>query len=414
MHLHLDAVGGVAGDMFIAAMLDAFPEHRERMFAAVRAVGLPADVRCEVVEHRDHALTGLRFRVDDPHDQAHRHAHAHGLEHHHDETPFAQLRERLRVAPLAPGVRERAIHIFTLLAEVEGRIHGMPTEQVSFHELGGWDSIADIVGAAALIEALGAATWSVSTLPLGAGRTKTAHGMLPVPSPAATALLAGYEFCDDGHQGERVTPTGAAILRHVNASQQRERTARRLLRAGYGFGTATFPGLSNVLRVIAYESVERVSSRDRVAQLAFEVDDQSPEDLAIGLDRLRAHPAVLDVMQSPAFGKKGRMVAHIQVLAQPEAVDDVAAACFSETATLGLRWQIVERRVLPRRQDSAESGGRMLRVKVADRSGAPTAKVESDDLINLAGGREARERTRRAVEAEVLKRSEVDVPKNHG
>jgi uncharacterized protein (TIGR00299 family) protein len=405
MHLHLDAVGGVAGDMFIAAVLDAFPERREPMLAAIRAAGLPPEVRCDLVEHRDHALTGLRFCVADPHDHAHRHAHAHGLEHHHDETPFAQIRDRLRAAPLSPGVRERAIHMFTLLAEVEGRIHGMPSEQVTFHELGGWDSIADIVGAAALIEALPGATWSVSTLPLGAGRTKTAHGMLPVPSPAATALLAGYEFADDGYSGERVTPTGAAILRHVGATQRRECRTRRLLRAGYGFGTSTFPGLSNVLRVIAYEAVEQPFSQDQVAQIAFEIDDQTPEDLAIGLDRLRAHPAVLDVLQTPAFGKKGRMVVHVQVLVQPAAVDDVAAACFSETATLGLRWQIVERRVLPRSQESAESGGRMLRVKTAQRPGAMTAKVESDDLINVSGGREARDKLRRAAEAAVLKKN---------
>jgi uncharacterized protein (TIGR00299 family) protein len=414
MHLHLDAVGGVAGDMFIAAMLDAFPEHRATALDAVRAAGLPPEVRCEVAEHRDHALTGLRFRVDDPHDRAHRHAHAHGLDHHHDETPFAQIRDRLRAALLPSGVRERAIHIFTLLAEVEGKVHGVPAEQVSFHELGGWDSIADVVGAAALIEVVGATSWSVSALPLGAGRTKTAHGMLPVPSPAATALLAGYEFIDDGQQGERVTPTGAAILRHVNAAQRRERTARRLLRAGYGFGTSTFPGLSNVLRVLAYENVEQVSSQHRVAQINFEVDDQTPEDLAIGLDRLRAHPAVLDVLQVPAFGKKGRMLMHVQVLAQPEVVDDVAAACFSETATLGLRWQIVERRVLPRRQHSAESEGRMLRVKVAQRPGVSTAKVESDDLINVSGGREARDSMRRAAETAVLKTAEAEPPKSNG
>jgi uncharacterized protein (DUF111 family) len=336
------------------------------------------------------------------------------MEHDHDETPFAQIRDRLRAAPLAPGVRERAIHMFTLLAEVEGKIHGMPVEQVSFHELGGWDSIADIVGAAALIEALREATWSVSTLPLGAGRTRTAHGMLPVPAPAATALLAGYEFADDGLSGERVTPTGAAILRDVGATQRRERQTRRLLRAGYGFGTATFPGLSNVLRVIVYEPAEQPASQDRVAQLAFEVDDQTPEDLAIGLDRLRAHPAVLDVLQAPAFGKKGRMVVHVQVLAQPEAVDDVAAACFDETATLGLRWQIVERRVLPRSQTNAESGGRMLRVKMAQRPGATTAKVESVDLINVSGGREARDSLRRAAEAAVLNEAGAVAPKNNG
>ena len=133
---------------------------------------------------------------------------------------------------------------------------------MSFHELGGWDSIADIVGAAALIAALPGATWSVSTLPLGRGRTKTAHGLLPVPSPAAARLLEGYEFVDDGLAGERVTPTGAAILKHLNATQSAQRIPRRLLRSGYGFGTKVFRGISNVLRVLVFEdSAGRIGQR---------------------------------------------------------------------------------------------------------------------------------------------------------
>ena len=194
---------------------------------------------------------------------------------------------------------------------------------MSFHELGGWDSIADIVGAAALIASLPGATWSVSTLPLGRGRTKTAHGLLPVPSPAASRLLEGYEFVDDGLAGERVTPTGAAILKHVNATQSTQRVPRRLLRSGYGFGTKVFRGISNVLRVLVFEDVPAEAGTDRVVLIAFEVDDQSPEDLAIALDHVRAQPAVLDVVQMPAFGKKGRMAAHIQVLAQPEGAEQV-------------------------------------------------------------------------------------------
>jgi hypothetical protein len=404
MHLHLDAVGGVAGDMFIAAVLDAFPELREPMLTAIRAAGLPAEVGCRLVEHRDHALTGLRFAVDDPHEQAHRQAHVHSLHHEHDETPFARIRDNLLASAAAPGVKQRAVAIFTLLAEVEGKIHGAPTEQVSFHELGGWDSIADIVGAAALIDALPEATWSVSTLPLGRGRTKTAHGLLPVPAPAATLLLKGYEFVDDGLEGERVTPTGAAILRHLNASQHAERRTRMLARTGNGFGTKSFPGISNVLRLLAFEEARAQAGADRVCVVTFEVDDQSPEDLAIALDHLRAHPAVLDVLQMPALGKKGRMTSHIQILAEPEAVENVFEACFSETATLGLRWQILERRVLDRRLEAVEVDGRTVRLKVAERPGLRTAKVESDDLLALKGGRAAREDARREAEEAGLKK----------
>jgi hypothetical protein len=422
MHLHLDAVGGVAGDMFIAAMLDSFPDKREPMLEAIRTAGLPAEVTCEVVAHRDHALTGLRFVVNDPHsppllpedgwreatgrrEHAHPRAHMQGLHHPHNETAFAQIRDNLLASGLAAEVKQRAIAIFTLLAQVEGEIHGHPTEQVSFHELGGWDSIADIVGAAALIAALPGASWSVSTLPLGRGRTRTAHGLLPVPSPAASRLLEGYRFVDDGLAGERVTPTGAAILKHLDAKQGADRTPRRLLRSGHGFGTRVFRGISNVLRVLAFEDAEAEGCNDRVAVIAFEVDDQTPEDLAIALDHLRAHPSVLDVLQVPAFGKKGRMTAHIQVLAEPDGAQQVIEACFSETSTLGLRSQIVERHVLPRRQETVEVGGRRVRVKLAQRPGSESAKTESDDLLAVRGGRAAREETRREAEAQGLKKN---------
>jgi hypothetical protein len=405
MHIHLDALGGIAGDMFIAALLDAFPDLREGMLAAIRAAGLPPEVSCSVVEHRDHALTGLRFLVEEKWREAPSASRKHVLPaHHRAETPFARIRESLESSALAPEVKRRAIAIFSLLAQVEGEIHGMPADQVTFHELGSWDSIADVVGAAALISALPGATWSVSALPLGRGRAKTAHGLLPVPSPAASRLLEGFELIDDGLASERVTPTGAAILKHLGATQTADRTPRRLLRSGYGFGTKVFPGISNVLRVLAFEDAKPQAGSERVALIAFEVDDQSPEDLALALDHLRAHPAVIDVLQMPAFGKKGRMTAHIQVLAQPEGVEQLIEACFSETATLGLRTQIVERRVLPRRHETVEVDGRRLRVKVAERPGNATVKVESDDLRTVRGGRAARDRVRRKGEAEGLKK----------
>lgn len=402
LHIHLDAVGGVAGDMFIAALCSTFPELRTALPAALQRAGLPPEVQCRLIDHRDEALTGLRFQVHDPHAEAHRHAHAHGLDHEHDERAFADIRARLLASGLAPAIKQRAVAIFTLLAEVEGEVHGVPTERVSFHELGGYDSIADIVGAAALITALGTATWSVSALPLGRGRVRTAHGWLPVPSPASARLLQGFDFVDDGLEGERVTPTGAAILKHLAANQPVPREARRLAASGHGFGTRTFSGLSNVLRVLAFEEQVAPAEADRVAVIAFEVDDQPAEDLAIALDHLRAHPGVLDVLQMPAFGKKGRMTAHVQILAAPAAAEAVFDTCFSETTTLGLRWQVVERRVLARRQATVQLAERSVRVKVSQRPGARTAKAESDDLLSVQGGRTAREQVRRNAEDESL------------
>ena len=399
MHIHLDAVGGVAGDMFIAAMLDAFPDLRDGMAAAIRAAGLPAQVHIGFAEHQDHALTGLRFRVTEP-----REAGALVGAHHHPHTPFAEISAQLKSSPLAPAVRERAIGIFTVLAQAEAKAHGKSVETVSFHELGEWDSIADIVGAAYIIETLGATSWSVSSLPLGRGRVKTAHGMLPVPPPATVLLLEGFEFIDDGLEGERITPTGAAILRHLGCTQVASRRSRRLLRTGIGFGTRTFPGISNVLRVLAFEETLAPNAADEVAQVQFEVDDQTPEDLAIALDKLRAHPSVLDVLQTPAFGKKGRITMHIQLLAGVADLESVFDACFCETTTLGVRYQLLQRRKLARTSTTVEAAGRQVRVKVAERTGRQTLKVEADDLLNVIGGRAERENLQREAEQIVLRK----------
>ena len=398
MHIHLDAVGGVAGDMFIAAMLDAFPDLRDGMLAAIRAAGLPAEVHVGFAEHQDHALTGLRFRVIEP-----RAAELLVAAHHHPHTPFADIRAHLQGCALTPAVRDHALGIFSVLAEAEAKVHGRTIDTVSFHELGEWDSIADIVGAAYLIDAL-AATWSVGNLPLGRGRVKTAHGVLPVPTPATVLLLEGFEFADDGLEGERITPTGAAILRHLGATQAPTRRARRLLRTGIGFGTRTFPGISNVLRILAFDEAHENRGSDDVAQVQFEVDDQTPEDLAIALDKLRSHPSVLDVLQTPAFGKKGRITMHVQLLAEVADMEGVFDACFSETTTIGLRFQIMQRRKLARTSTTVEAAGRQMRVKVADRPGRKTAKVEADDLLNVMGGRAERERLQREAEQVVLRK----------
>jgi hypothetical protein len=418
LHIHLDAVGGVAGDMFVAALCAAFPEQRAGLLAALQRAGLPPEVQCWFAEHADHALTGLRFLVHDPQEEAQQRAHVPGRRHPHHERSFADIRAALLASALDPEVKQRAVAIFTQLAEVEGEIHGVPADRVSFHELGGNDSIADIVGAAHLIAAFPGATWSVSALPLGRGRVQTAHGMLPVPAPAAARLLQGFDFVDDGVEGERVTPTGAAVLRHLGAEPGAKRAAtrapRRLIGTGHGFGARTFPALSNVLRALIFEEQPAQGADNQVALIAFEVDDQPPEDLAIALDHLRAHPGVLDVLQIPAFGKKGRMVAHLQILAEPAAAEDVFQACFNETTTLGLRWQTMERRVLARRQRTVQLAGRSVRVKVAERPEARTAKAESDDLLALSGGRAAREQARRAAEDEGLQGRDEDGRKDHG
>ncbi len=436
MQIHLDPLGGWSGDMFAAACLDAFPEHWPAVEAAIAALGLgPASV-CRLVAHRDHTLTGRRFLVAadhpaDHHDHSHDHDHdhdhhgshePHGHSHDHPHRAWAEIRAALRDGLLAPPVRDHAIGIFTLLARAEAEVHGVTEDAVAFHEVGAVDSIVDIVAAAQLIATIGAERWTASALPLGSGRVRTAHGLLPVPTPATALLMRGFPTIDDGIPGERVTPTGAAIARYLLAGEaSASPRPRRLLASGTGFGTRTMPGLSNCLRLLAFDEVDAPGAASaaissvtsafahrELGVITFEVDDQSAEDLAHGLEHIRALPGVHDALQSVAFGKKGRIATHVQVLVAPAELDAVIAACFTETTTIGLRFHLVQGAALPRRANEVEVGGHRLRVKSVTRpDGARTGKTEAADVAGLRG-HAARVALRRAGEAAALTDEERD------
>ncbi len=384
MHVHIDAVGGMAGDMFLGAMLDVWPEQFDGVYGSIRQAGLPDAVSVGVTPFRDHALAGQRFVVEAV-----------------DAAPqpagrYRDIRERLASTDLSPPVRDRTLAVLSLLAEAEGAVHGIAAEDVTFHELAGWDSIADIVGAAYLLEALSIASWSVSPLPVGGGRIKTAHGPLPVPAPAAAELLKGFDLIDDGIMGERVTPTGATILRHLAPSKSCAAGPLRLRTAGTGFGSRRLEGISNVVRLLVYQTREGgVAQRETVAVVSFEIDDQTPEDLAVGLDKLRARDGVLDVVQSPVLGKKGRVMASIRLLCRPYALNDVIDMCFTETTTIGVRWRVENRAVLTRQ---VAGGG----IKLVERPRGRTAKMDIDAVRDVEGGAMVRREKRHQAESRAL------------
>lgn len=388
-HIHLDPVGGIAGDMFVAAILDAFPDLKEACIAAVAAlVGDSAEI--QLLDAHSKGFAGARLRV----------------------APAKDVPERSwqEIKPLMAGLRptgaaEHALQIFELLADAEASVHGVPKDAVHFHEVGAIDSIADIAAAGFLIEAIDAASWSVGPLPLGAGLARTAHGAIPVPAPATVRLLKGFPVVDDGLPGERVTPTGAAILAHLRPSHVRP--AGALGETGLGLGTRALPDRVNGLRVLEIRLDDTVAPVDHVAILRFDIDDQPAEDLALGLDRLRVLPGVIDITQSSAIGKKGRMIAQIRVLATPDQAESVAGQIFRETTTLGLCLQRAERRVLPRDVVEPVTG---LRAKRARRPGGMTAKAELDDLAARGGDAADRARLRREVEQAALSAGEPDIP----
>jgi uncharacterized protein (TIGR00299 family) protein len=441
--------------MFIAALLHAFPEQQDGLFDAVNAMQLPGLRSCRLEAQQNHGLHGLRFVVDaaadepgdDDHAGGHHHSgdhhHLHAGNHHHAPVPrpapqavpaphghrhiaWREIKELIGDAPLPAEVKGHALAIFGLLAQAEARVHGIAEEHVAFHEVGATDSIVDIVGAAHLIAALKPRQWTIGSLPLGSGRIRTAHGWLPVPAPATAWLLEGFPVHQDGIDGERVTPTGAAIVRYLGCRPLGRRVSQLLRRSGTGLGTKSLAGISNCLRVLAFSEVPALReerhrtarpvddaaadaegwrpgqaiegalpdgfpapdlSRRELAVVEFEVDDQTPEDLAAALERLRSHPAILDVVQQTAIGKQGRSAAHIRLLTSPDEVEAVARRCFEETTTIGLRYHFVHGFTLARTIEPVAVTGQPVRVKIVSRPGAGfSGKAEMEDLARIEGG----------------------------
>jgi uncharacterized protein (TIGR00299 family) protein len=384
-HIHLDAVGGIAGDMFVAALLDAFPDVRPRVLADARAV-LLAGYEGQLRETRSGILRGLGFGlVGEPRDLC------------RGAGGFLDMVGRIRSAALADGSADQAVAILTLIAGVEAAIHQVPIGDVHFHEIADWDSLLDVVAAGSIAAALPGSTWTVSRLPRGGGLVKTQHGLLPVPAPATAALLTGFAWRDDGVEGERVTPTGAAILRHlVGPNGSSSPPAGRLVSIGTGAGTRTLPGMPNVLRALVFEPEPGRAAREQITVLSFEIDDMTGEEIAVASDRLRAVEGVLDLTIGQVQGKKGRLMQSFRLLARPDRTKAVIERCFLETSTIGLRVADEQRAALPRRLARAEADGIAIGIKTAERVGGVTTKAESDDL--LADSLEGRRRLKRLAE----------------
>jgi uncharacterized protein (TIGR00299 family) protein len=366
--VYLDCVGGIAGDMTCAALLDAGASEEALREVPVR-LGLP-DVELRVERTERHGIGALHLDVLDPH------------EGHHDRS-WRVIRQQLAQADLEAGVRERALAVFERLAEVESSVHAVALDDVHFHEIGAVDTLIDVVGAVTLLARLGVSRVVCSPLPMGGGTTRAAHGVLPLPAPATAALLVGAPVFGVALQAELVTPTGAALAATL-ADDWGALPAMTLRKIGYGAGTADFPERANLVRVLLGEASDL--SLGEVVVLETNLDDLLPELVPDAVERCFAAGA-LDVWTAPVTMKKGRPGLVLSALARPAVQDAVARAMLEHTSALGVRVARWARYELEREVITVEVDGRPVRVKLGLMEGrVVNVAPEHDDCAAAAAG----------------------------
>jgi uncharacterized protein (TIGR00299 family) protein len=357
--LYLDPWSGVSGDMLLAALLDLDRDGgglEAALRTAVGALGFD-DSLVEVARDVEWGVACTRVRVRDQ-----------------GEAPLRHLEDMERLlaeAAVSEKVRTAALGAVRRLAEVEAAVHACAVDEIHFHEVGAVDTLVDIVGTFALVEALGVDTVMVGTIPVGGGTVDIAHGRMGVPAPATARLLEGYAVVGGPEMVELTTPTGALLVRQLGATQGPlpRMTAGHV---GYGAGSGRLEHGPNVLRVMVGEALDRIdaaaaapgedSGRDVVVELQTNLDDVAPEVVAHTMAALREAGAV-DVWSVPAHMKKGRPGVVVHALVDPAREDAVADILFRESGTLGVRQYPTSRRLAARGTVSVQMDGVEVAVK---------------------------------------------------
>jgi uncharacterized protein (TIGR00299 family) protein len=421
---YLECFSGISGDMFLGALVDAgvSPQLLED---TVAALGVGAKLEISRVLRSGISATKIDVWVDgekdmpreeywakqsashahdhdDHHDHAHphEHEHEHGHHHSHGESSLAgvpaphkhehrgltEIRKIISAAKISDPAKNTAISIFEALGAAEAKIHNVPLESIHFHEVGSVDAIVDIVCAAVGVEALGVDEIVCSSLNVGGGMVKCAHGTFPVPAPATVELLKDAPVYSAHVQAELVTPTGAAIVRKL-AKRFSTFPEMKVEKSAYGAGSRDFPGYPNVLRIVIGEAAAKMNAKtqsDTISVLEANLDDLNPQVFGYVMDRLLEEGA-LDVFGVPVQMKKNRPGTLLTVLCKPEDADKLTQLVFSETTTLGVRHREESRQTLARRWESVRTEWGEVRIKIASMNGTVTNYApEYEDCRKLA------------------------------
>ena len=349
--LYFDCFAGASGDMILGAMISVGvpPTFLRQQLSLLPVSGFSVDF--ETVNRS--GLSAIHARVETAPEHKHRH--------------LADIKEIIQSSGLSEPVKQRAVQIFTRLAEAEARVHNEPIDHVHFHEVGALDAIVDVVGAAICFDFLKIDRFVCSPLHVGSGIVQMAHGRFPIPPPAVAELLKGAPFYAADVKGELLTPTGAAIITTV-CDEYGPIPQMTTESTGYGAGTREYPDFPNVLRVFIGETESNPATDERLWMIETNLDDASPQLVGHVMERV-LESGVLDCFFTPVQMKKNRPGVLLSVLCGPDQKEAVMKLLFTETTTLGVRSYEVGRRALQRSMVRVETQYGPIDVKVAHLDG---------------------------------------------
>lgn len=371
--LYLDCGMGAAGDMLTAALLELHP-NSAAFIDRLNSLGFP-DVVISAEKTAKCGIAGTHFSVKVHGIEEDEHLHSHP---HYCHGGLAQIRSVVNSLPIPAMVKLNITAVFEELAEAESLVHGVPMEQIHFHEVGSMDAIVDITAFCLLMHELAVDRVVVSPIHVGSGSVRCAHGVLPVPAPATAQLLKDVPIYGSSIQGELCTPTGAALLKHF-ADDFGDMPTMRVQKIGYGMGKKDFPR-ANCVRAMLSEAAE---TPETVLELSCNVDDMTGEEIGFALEQFMAQGA-LDVFTTSIGMKKSRPGTLITVICRESEKGKWVQLIFKHTTTLGIREKHCIRYTLERRIETEETVCGTIRKKVSTGYGIRREKWEYEDLARIA------------------------------
>ena len=382
--LYIECNMGAAGDMLLASLAELTGDVKA-CEEKLNSLGIPdvtydfeKSVKCSIEGTHAHVVVHGVEEDEHMHEHHHEHEHEHEHDHHHHHTHMSDIENIINGLNVSDKVKADALAVYGLIAEAESKAHGKPITDIHFHEVGTMDAVADIVGVCVLLEQIGADKIVVSPLATGFGQVRCAHGILPVPAPATASIIEGIPTYSGDVEGELLTPTGAALLKHF-ADCFGTRPVMAIEKTGYGMGRKDF-AKANMLRTFIGEAD---NESDKVVEMKFNIDDMTGEEIGYATGVLMDNGA-LDVFTTSVYMKKNRPGILFTVLVKLEDKEKFAKLIFENTTTIGIRFNEMERFKLARREEKVMTRFGEVSFKVSEGFGVTKTKPEYDDVKGIA------------------------------